>query len=209
MGAAGRVPPPSPSSPAVTLAIPKSSTLSTSASPSRSARKRLAGLTSRWMMPRAWAFSRPRQACTPMRRARSAGMGPSRWRSCCTSSPTRYSMARKGAPEASSRPTSRICTMCSDSMAPAARASSSKRVTRRGSSTSPAVITLSATRRPVPVWRASYTVPIPPSPSGRTMTYLPPMVCPITRRSRIAGNVAAGETGTRPFAFVRAPPVWA
>ncbi len=65
-------------------------------------------------------------------------------------------MTMKGAPVAGSSSMSKTCAMCCVSIAPAARASRWKR-TKVGSPgwASDAEIILSATCRPVPVWRAS------------------------------------------------------
>ena len=56
------------------LAMPKSSTLTKSASPSRETRKMFSGLRSRWMMPAACAAESARQICVPMATTRSGAM---------------------------------------------------------------------------------------------------------------------------------------
>ena len=89
-----------PVSSATSADVPTSPKSSTFTVPS-AARIRLAGFTSRWMSPAAWAWASPRAASRTARHASATGSGPRRTTSSSTS-PFTYSMTRKWTPPASS-----------------------------------------------------------------------------------------------------------
>ena len=59
---------------------------------------RFPGLTSRWMIPIRWAYSRPAQAWAAISTATDGSSAPSRCRSCAPERPSTYSMTMKCRP---------------------------------------------------------------------------------------------------------------
>ena len=115
----------------VVLAMPKSSTLTKSAVPSRTVRKMFSGLRSRWMMPAACAAESARQIWVAMRSARATSSAPSRSITEPSSTPSRYSITKYAEPSVVV-PESVTSTMCGWPIFDAARASRRNRSTRSG-----------------------------------------------------------------------------
>jgi hypothetical protein len=80
------------------LAMPKSSTRTTSRSLPRSVSMTLSGLRSRWTMPWPWASDSDAAICRPIASARAGGSGPSVVTTCRSERPSRYSIAMNSAP---------------------------------------------------------------------------------------------------------------
>ncbi|KYF98630.1 hypothetical protein BE20_34340 [Sorangium cellulosum] len=160
------------------MAMPKSRILTVSDPSGRLA----AGLMSRWTMRASCALCRPASAWAPMRSTTSGGRGPTASMRCWRSFPWRRSIAMYEVSVSASVPASSTCTMCSLSIALAARASRRRRFTPSLPGRRWRVLrTLIATRSCVVVCSASYTEPIPPSPRRRTSLYLRSIVWPINR----------------------------
>src|SRR5215213_7732819 len=166
-------PPPGPAAPATPLrvrwvsswreAMPKSASLTRPSG----ATITLAGLTSWWTIPAAWAASSASTSCSPARAAAAGSSGPDRSTSSRRVGAGTSSMTRNRRPSAST--TSWMVTNPGWLSRAAARASRSARSRStpgatpapEGSSTS-----LTATGRPSRASSARHTVPIPPRPSG-------------------------------------------
>jgi hypothetical protein len=95
--------------------------------------------------------------------------GASRITSWASDSPSRNSITTKARPSLVV-PKSVTSTMFSWPIELASRASCNRRATSSGFSRNFSSRTLTATRLPMTVWRASYTAPIPPSPMRRTIS---------------------------------------
>ena len=83
------------------LAIPKSSTRTTSRWRPRSCSITLSGLRSRWMIEWAWASVSAAETWIAIRRARPIGSGASRWITERSERPSMYSIAMNSVPSAS------------------------------------------------------------------------------------------------------------
>ena len=142
------------------LARPKSSTFTCPDSVTIT----LAGLRSRWVMPRCCAAAIASAIAAPTVRIRSSGRPSAGMRSASVR-PSTSSIVRNSRPSASS--TEWIVTMFGWFSAAAARASRSKRSRLSGSLATRSGSTLSATRRWSFVSSASYTSPMPPRPISR------------------------------------------
>ena len=123
----------------------------------------LAGFTSRWRTPAAWAALRPDATRAPMRTASTGGRAPSALMRSWSEPPGTYGMTRYGKPSAVT-PAEKAETMLgwldSRPMAVTSRCHSS---TERSSAPG-AERTLTATSRPRPGWWPRYTTPKPPRP---------------------------------------------
>ena len=115
----------------VVFAMPKSSTLTTSAAPSRVIRKTFSGFRSRWTMPCACAAASARQIWLAIRSARAVSTAPSRSMMFPSSTPSRYSITKYTLPSLVV-PESVTSTMFGCPIFEAARASRRNRSTRSG-----------------------------------------------------------------------------
>ena len=130
----------------------------------------LLGLRSRCTIPRSCAAASATATWVATSRASSSGIGPRASRAARVS-PSRCSMTRKCVPPCSPMSWSVQIEGCES--AEIARASRSKRSRIAGSSACRPSNTLIATNRPSRVSFALYTSPIPPAPSGETISYGP------------------------------------
>ena len=153
------------SSPAAARANPKS--VSRTRPPSST--RMLAGFTSLWTSPRAWAAASPAATAAPTRATSRGGTGsPGRSRSARVP-PEMYSMTRYGA-----GPSSRTAwtgTTWSPRTAAAARASRANLRRAEGLAARAGAITLTATTRSRAGSRARRTTPIPPRPMTSKTSY--------------------------------------
>jgi hypothetical protein len=78
-------------------------------------------------------------------------------------------MQSQGAPVSSSTPAASTSTTCALSIFAPTRASCSKRARNFSSPSMRALMSLSARSRPVESWVATYTAPMPPTRSGRSI----------------------------------------
>ena len=128
--------------PSAARAIPKSATLTV---PVAEAMSTLAGLTSRWMIPWAWAAARAAATAAAIVVARSGSIGPSLRMTSRSVGPSTYSMTMKYCP--SSSPKSWTPTMLWWLRPAAALASRRKRSTNEASWARSGMRTLMATVR--------------------------------------------------------------
>ena len=184
------------------LAMPKSRIFTTISPDALRARKRFAGLISRWITRARCACESPSQAWAAIRSATSGGSTLSRFSVTWRSSPSSSSITMNGRPEASSVPQSSVRATCSPWIAAAAFASRRKRVSFDASSLLDASRIISectsftATRAPVVSSIASWTTPIPPWPSRAWIRYLEARREPIKwGRWYAARRPAAGFSG--------------
>ena len=145
------------------FASPKSSTFTR---PSR-VTITFAGFKSRWITPRSCAAASASAIGVASASARSSGNPPA-VTSRSRPSPSTSSITRNRTPAASSIEYS--TTMFGWLSAATAFASRSKRASRAGSAATAAGSTLIATSRPSRVSFARYTSPMPPAPSGPTIS---------------------------------------
>src|SRR6266545_2499713 len=161
----------------VTFEIPKSSTFTAKSPSARRITKRLAGLRSRWTIPRACASAMASHVCSMNSTACPRGSGPRERSHSATSSPSRYSITIYGRP-LSREPTSMTRATCSLLILIAVRASRAKRATMSPSPSSSSRKNLIATRSSSCRWRAATTTPMPPLAIIRSTWYLPPSTSP-------------------------------
>ena len=128
---------------------------------------KLSGLMSRWMMPRSWAYCKPRATWSAYPAACSSEIAPSARTISPRLRPHTNSMLMKWNPSAF--PTSCTCTIFEWFNWAALSASRVKRVSASGFSAKRAGKTLSATSRSSEICRARNTAPIPPAPSRRNI----------------------------------------
>jgi hypothetical protein len=148
-------------------ARPKSVSLTRAGLPSR---RMLAGLTSRWTIPRACAAASPRAVAMATRRTSASGRGPALSRAS-RDGPATYGITRKGSPLTS--PTAWMATTQSSLMPAAARASRRNRCRAEARPASGGAITLTATTRPSVGSNALSTTPMPPRPTTASTSYSP------------------------------------
>ncbi len=171
--------------------MPKSSTLIT-ASPLRfRARKRFAGLRSRWTMPSPCASATAAHACCTHPAASPGGSGPRSRSTCERSAPSRYSRTMKGSPSGSVS-TSITRATCALSSRDAACASRRNRSITSGCSRVSGRSSLIATRCCKCRCQAESTYAMPPCPISLSTRYLPRSTSP----GWIWATRDAGDAGT-------------
>src|SRR5207249_4164886 len=132
------------------------------------------------MTPCPCTTSRARHSCLPITTVASSGSVPRRSSSCASDQPSTYSVVMKRRPAAS--PMSWVRTTCACEIRRVIRTSWRKRSSAAASSLPEgARSSLSATTSSSSRSRAAYTIPMPPAPSTRSISYRPASTSPAAR----------------------------